>query len=35
MADTEPANFIEDIVEEHNGNGRFGGRGHHALSPRT
>ena len=25
MADTEPANFIEDIVEEHNGNGRFGG----------
>ena len=26
MADTEPANFIEDIVEEHNGNGRFGGQ---------
>ena len=25
MADTEPSNFIEDIVEEHNGNGRFGG----------
>ncbi len=25
MADTEPANFIEDIVEEHNLNGRFGG----------
>ena len=25
MADTEPANFIEDIVEEHNGSGRFGG----------
>ena len=25
MADTEPANFIEDIVEEHNSNGRFGG----------
>ena len=25
MADTGPANFIEDIVEEHNGNGRFGG----------
>ncbi|MYD52449.1 MAG: glutamine--tRNA ligase/YqeY domain fusion protein [Dehalococcoidia bacterium] len=26
MAETEPANFIEDIVEEHNGNGRFGGQ---------
>ena len=26
MADSEPANFIEDIVEEHNGNGRFGGQ---------
>ena len=25
MADTEPANFIEDIVEEHNLDGRFGG----------
>ena len=25
MADTEPANFIEDFVEEHNRNGRFGG----------
>ena len=25
MADTEPANFIEDIVEEHNREGRFGG----------
>ena len=25
MADTEPANFIEDIVEEHNRDGRFGG----------
>ena len=25
MADTEPANFIEDFVEEHNSNGRFGG----------
>ncbi len=25
MADTGPANFIEDIVEEHNGSGRFGG----------
>ena len=25
MADTEPTNFIEDIVEEHNLNGRFGG----------
>ena len=25
MADTEPANFIEDFVEEHNRDGRFGG----------
>ena len=25
MADTEPANFIEDFVEEHNLDGRFGG----------
>ena len=25
MADTEPANFIEDIVEEHNREGRFDG----------
>ena len=25
MADSEPANFIEDFVEEHNRNGRFGG----------
>ncbi len=25
MAETEPANFIEDFVEEHNRNGRFGG----------
>ncbi len=25
MADTEPANFIEDFVEEHNREGRFGG----------
>ena len=25
MADTEPANFIEDIVEEHNVDGRFDG----------
>ena len=25
MADTEPANFIEDFVEEHNSNCRFGG----------
>ena len=25
MADTEPANFIEDFVEEHNRSGRFGG----------
>ena len=25
MADTGPANFIEDIVEGHNLNGRFGG----------
>ncbi len=25
MTDTEPANFIEDFVEEHNRNGRFGG----------
>ena len=33
MADTEPANFIEDFVEEHNRERALRRRGHHAIPP--